>query len=154
MTRKPIFVEVYAWNETILGLVALGWGLFVYLWQFESWLDNARDVTALAAAFGGLSLLVVQVPRVQTFLDFRLPWLVWHVLLKGTNHWKWINRIWPGTTLCRVWWHLYFTVWWLTTALAVATRIDDLSDVRLIFYVGFAMLHLDRLIRLLVWVRQ
>lgn len=147
-----------------MGGVAVGWGLFLVIFGWESWILDARAVIGFFVASGGLALLLMQSEQLRTFIDFRLPWLAFKFSLgivreSSQGHWlalvwrRWLLRMWPASTLIRLWTHFFFTVWWILMGVGVCLSLDAIEDVRLVFYFGWALLHFDRLMRLIQWVR-
>lgn len=146
-------VEIYAWNETILATYAILWALFVTLFPFEGVILSARTIIGAMIAGAGLSLLLVQdVFRLRTFLDYTVPRYAIKALPRFCT--PFLLRLWPASTTIRLWDHFWFTVWWLLMGLAVLLRIDDVTDVRFLAYFVLALLHFDRLLRLIQWMRQ
>lgn len=152
MTKKPIFVEVFAWNEPILALVALGWSAFIALYRADNTVMLNRELVASMVAVGGLALLSVQSAWFRTLVDYRLPLRLVRVV---SQRWKWrVIRFLPASAMLRVVTHFCFVLWWTLMGVAITLTVNSLEDVRLVFYFGFALLHFDRLVRLVVWLRQ
>lgn len=146
-------VEIYAWNETILSIYAIGWSLFVTFFHSEGSILSARLIIGAVIAGTGLSLLLVQqMVGLRTFLDFTIPR---YVLKLSPRSWApFIIKLWPASAAIRLWDHFWFTVWWLLMGIAVLLRLNDVSDVRFLAYFVIALLHFDRLLRLIQWMRQ
>lgn len=150
--KKPPLTEIFAWNENIFGLVALGWGLIFLLSDFESSSFSVRGWISMIIMGGGIALMLMQYEWIRTFLDFQFPVIVLKRLPIIVH--PAILKMWPISILIRGFNHFFFTVWWLLLGTIVSLRFDSLEDIRLILYFGFASLHFDRFIRLIQWIRR
>jgi hypothetical protein len=152
LSKQPIMVEVYAWNEVILALIGLGWSTFIAAFQFEPSITDGRLILGLIVGSGALALLLVQNGWLKTLLDFTIPVRIARYLPRPLAM-RYI-KLWPTSAIIRVNTHFWFALWWALLGTAISLNIHQLEDVRLVFYFGLAAFHFDRLMRLLFWLRQ
>jgi hypothetical protein len=152
VSKRPTITDLFSWLEPILCIHALGWSLFIVLYDFEPRFNSAANIIAGIASSGAIVLLTILNSRVALWLDYtlrvgvlkRMP-VAWLPLL---------TRIWATTTILRVSIHLLYVVWWILLAWAVLRDLNSLSDVRAVSYAAIAALHFDRFVRALAGARQ
>lgn len=146
---KPAFAEVYAWNEPVLSTVAIAWGVFIA--TFQGGFGPLTIIGGVTAAFG-IALLCVQSARIRTFIDFTAPAFTATHSPKSLR--SLILKMWPMSIIIRILCHFFFTWWWLVLGVSVAYGMSLVADVRFILYIGFSILHGDRLVRIVQWMRK
>lgn len=156
-SEQPDFVEVYAWNEPVLSVVSIVWGTYIssYGMGFTSSAGH-RDtyllVIGIVVIFFGAILFLVQSSRLRTFVDFTLP--VYLISVSPRSVRPFILRMWPASTTTRTVSHFFFCWWWMLCGIAVLRGMSDINDSRFILYIGFSLLHFDRLVRIIQWMRK
>lgn len=148
-TENKSFSEIYAWNETTLAMVAIGWGVFISTFHEMS---EPLVVIGIVVASVGLPLLIVQATFVRTFIDLTAP--VFTASRSPKFIVPFILKMWPMSVIIRTVSHFLFTWWWLVIGVSVWYGAYQPQDVRFVMYLGFAFLHADRLIRIIQWMRK
>lgn len=147
LNKKTILVELSERTEILLCLYAVGWSIFIALFQYEDSITSGRYVLGLWIGGWAVLLTLAQWKRLRVRVDYTAATL----LLRWTpNAWApHVVRIWPLSIMARLWLNFWFTVWWLLMAFAVLRTLDNIDDIRLLAYVLVALLHFDRFLRLL-----
>lgn len=148
-SSKPSYAEIYAWNEPVLSIVAVAWGLYIAFF-FDRFVPST--VLGIVISIFGLALLCVQSPTVRLFIDFTAP------AFTATRSPKFLRpyilKIWPMSVIVRIICHFFFTWWWAVLSVSIASEANEMHDVRFVLYAGFSLMHADRLTRIIQWMRK
>ena len=149
---KPAFVEIYAWNEPVLSTTAIVWGVYLAILPLSDVHFGVRMFIGIWVALWGLLLLLVQSSTLRTFLDYTiLSRIALYAPKSFRSH---VLKTWPLSISIRVLSHFFFCWWWALCCVSVLYGIENLADSRFALYLGFSLLHFDRLVRIIQWMRK